>query len=281
MNKLLIIVFALLFFGGCDEIPPDVSNPNLGGGGEIDTTVQNQKRNVFVEEFTGFRCVNCPEGSKRIANFIDTYGERLVAVSIHAGFFSNPYPENNFDFRTEDGDQLLQLLGPEGGYPAATINRTKFENDAFLLDKDSWAGYISQDLETDPLVKIEMKKEYNSGNRTLDLDLKFHIQEDLDNELRYSIIITESGLVDAQLTPDSSPDLDLNYVHNHVFRQIIPQYDGKKIEEEALSGKILDVTESITLNSDWNAEKCEVIVIAHRFGDSIEILQVVEKSITE
>ncbi len=283
MKKLLIVIYtivAITFFTGCDEIPPDVSNPgsSVGGGG---STVDDQMRNVFVEEFTGFRCVNCPEGSAKLAQFIDTHQGRLMAVSIHAGFFSNPYPVNKYDFRTPDGDQLLQLLGPEGGYPAATINRTKFDGDNFLLDKESWAGYIDQELAATPKVKIDLKKEYNTSNRTLDLDLDFYIQEDISDELRYSVIITESHLIDAQLTPDSSPDKDLNYEHNHVLRKVYPQYDGKKIDGSTLANEVLNVKTSIILDSKWKAENCEVIVIAHRFGETIEVLQVVQKHVAE
>ncbi len=283
MNKIWIVLCTIVvmgFFVGCDEIPPDVSNPgaSLGGGG---STVDDQQRNVFVEEFTGFRCVNCPEGSQRIANFIDTYGDRLVAVSIHAGFFSNPYPENKYDFRTNEGNQLLQLLGPEGGYPAATIDRTKFEGDKFLLDKESWAGYIAQELAVTPKVKIDLKKEYNTSNRKLDLDLDFYIQEDIADELRYSVIITESELVDAQLTPESSPGLDLEYVHKHVLRKVYPQYDGQKIDGSTLAGEKLNVKTSITLENDWDPKHCEVIVIAQQIGDNIQILQAVQKAISE
>src|ERR1700741_1300369 len=83
-------------------------------------------RKVLIEEFTGVRCVNCPDGSAEIENLLSLYGGNLVAVSIHSGFFSDPYPDNLYDFRTPEGDQLLNYLGQPLGYPTAVIDRKLF-----------------------------------------------------------------------------------------------------------------------------------------------------------
>ena len=99
--------------------------------------------------------------------------------------------------------------------------------------------------------------------------------------MRYSVIITESHIIDAQLTPDSSPEKDLNYEHNHILRKVFPQYDGIKIDGSTSANEVLNVKTSIVLDSEWKVENCEVIVIAHRFGETIEVLQVIQKHITE
>ena len=87
MKKITILLLAGLFLVlGCEEasivIHPDMEND------PTDTTdTDSIVRQVLIEEFTGVRCVNCPEGSIAIENLLEAYDEQLVAISIHSGFF--------------------------------------------------------------------------------------------------------------------------------------------------------------------------------------------------
>ena len=43
-------------------------------------------RAVLIEDFTGQKCINCPNGTNAINNIVEAYGEEnVVAVGIHSG----------------------------------------------------------------------------------------------------------------------------------------------------------------------------------------------------
>ena len=81
MKKHILLLAAAIFaLTACDEVPPKVTGSM--GGGVIESPVEDQLRQVIIEEFTGVRCVNCPAGSSAIQDLLAIHGERLVAVSM-------------------------------------------------------------------------------------------------------------------------------------------------------------------------------------------------------
>ncbi len=281
----ILLTFSLLTFYACDEIPPDVSNmAGMQGGGGTSVNVDDQVRHALIEEFTGVRCINCPAGSAAIENLLDSYGEELVAISIHAGFFSPPYTQSLYDFQTPDGDNLLNYLGQPLGFPTAVVNRKSFSGDAaeLQLNQSDWAGAIATELQETPKVKIGVEHTYNAASREVDLTATLFVQETItDVDPRITVMLTENGVVDHQLTPQSSPDTDPDYVHKHVLRDIITNFDGNAIVTPLTAGAEISEPFSFTVSPDWDADKCEIIVLVHQNGVNKEVIQVVQVHLVE
>jgi hypothetical protein len=273
MNKLshFLFLFALLTYFGCEEIPPTL-NPNMGGGPGDPTDVDSQQRQVLIEEFTGVRCVNCPAGSEAIEVLKGIYGPRLVVVSIHAGSFAPPYPESLYDFRTPQGNSILSYLGEPLGYPTAVVNRRLFDGEFDLqLGQNQWAGYVAQELAGQPKIKIGLEKDYISASRSLKVDATLYVQETIAaGDVRISAMITESDILDYQLTPD---DKQPDYKHKHVLRTMMTAYDGNPITEVLGQGAVIEKSFTMTLPESWNAGNCRVIVFVHLNGAQKDVLQ--------
>ena len=266
-------VFLLLAVGAaCTEIGPTITP--LEDSGTPSTPVVQR---VFVEEFSGVRCVNCPAGSAEIARLESLYPGRLVVSSIHAGFFSNPYAENRYDFRTPEGNNLLNLLGQPLGYPSAVINRRKFEGEADLqLSRAQWAGFIAEELGKPPQLDLRMAVNYDSTRRELraDLDVVRLVQGLSTEGLRLSVFMTESNIADMQLGPDGK---NPEYLHQHVLRRALTPYDGSPVGEDLGTRSTVRRSYTFLLPSNWNASNCRIIAVAHRSGSSWDVLQVIEK----
>ena len=274
----LVLSIALLS-SSCEEIPP-VINPF--DGNPVDTTVdiENQQRQVLIEEFTGVRCVQCPAGSAEIETLLAIHGERLVAVSIHAGDFAPPFPQSLVDFRTEEGEQLINFLGPPISYPSAVIDRKLFEGENdLILGRNDWAGYIAEQKAIAPRVKIALKSTFNPTSRKVDLEVKLYPQEDIaDPDVRISVMLTESNIVDIQDTPDGKIN---DYVHRHALRDMLTSYLGEAITEPLTTGTILTKNFSYTLPAGWNEEEMDAIAFVHLGGGSKEVLQAIGTHIIE
>lgn len=249
----LLLFFALFQFS-CEEIGPNI---DLGGG---DST-----KKVIIEEFTGVRCVNCPEGSEVIENLVGTYGDQLIPISIHSGFFSSPYPESNHDFRTDEGEEINTLLGTASAWPAASVNRTVFEGASDLIvGKNSWPGYIAQALAEAPAVEVGISKSFNAGTRLLEVTANLDFTESISDPLLISIMITENNIVDAQLTPEGK---DLSYSHKHVLRGMVTSASGDSYSGGTNAGDTGSQSFSFTLPNDWVESNCEIVAVVHSGAD--------------
>ncbi|MEM1321970.1 MAG: Omp28-related outer membrane protein [Bacteroidota bacterium] len=283
MKKINILLFAALTFlaFGCNEIKPEISPIIDNGECAVvnKSEVLTQGRQVIIEEFTGVRCVNCPGGSEAIEELLDIHGSKLIAVSIHAGFFSPPYPESQYDFRTSDGDNLLSFLGEPLGFPTAVVNRHQFPNESNLqVGRNSWASYIEQELAVPPRIKLAINQDFDVATRELTIEISVFPEGDFPEEdVRISAMITENGVADMQLTPDGKI---ADYEHKHIFRDMITNFDGNPLTPEQLA-----TTEGFcksyvtTLDEAWDVNKCKVIAFAHLGGASKQVLQAAEVSL--
>lgn len=259
----LFTFFAILTFG-CDEIVAP-----------IDLQITPTGRRVLVEEFTGVRCVNCPEGSKKIKELIENeiYGDYVIPISIHAGFFANPYDSSLYDFRTPQGSSLqTNLLGPVGGYPAASINRTIYPNETELpIALSKWAGYIIQDILELPKVEVDITPTYDSTSRQLSVTVDLDFSETVTTSLGISVMILENDIVDYQLTKNGK---EHDYVHQHVLRTMLTNYAGESIAiGQTKAGSTPTFTYTFTLPTAWNADNCEIVAFVSQKGTDLNVLQ--------
>jgi len=272
MYKKHFLLLALLsfFFFSCEEIAPTVTGSMPGDGGG--PNVGDQQRQVLIEEFTGVRCVNCPAGSAAIQDLLSIYGDQLVAVSIHAGEFSPPYADSKYDLRTPEGDQIINYLGAPFGFPTAVVNRKQFDgNFGLQLSQSKWAGHIAEESALPPKVKIALTPEYNPATRKLDAEITLFVQEDItEDDVRISLMITESGIHDLQLTPSGK---DPDYTHNHVLRGMMTNFEGEIISEPLTTGAEITRHFSYTFPDEWVPENCELVGFVSLGGDKKDVLQ--------
>jgi len=272
MRYILLIVCMISFFS-CKENPPVVPSAP-----DFDTS-----RKILVEEFTGVGCVQCPSGSEELENLLGSFGNNLVVVSIHAGDFVNPLPESNVDFKTDDGENLLNYLGAPFFYPSAVVNRRDYDGGVYLLQygKDEWAGFINEELQKEAKITVNISKTYDTDNRELQVQVSGIAQEELVGDLRMTIMISESNIVDAQLD-QAQGGLVLDYVHKHAMRTILTKFDGDSFATRLAAEENYDLTYTTTIPENWKAENCEIIAFVNLVdGQNKEILQVEEAHVED
>lgn len=262
MYSKIYILLALCFcLTSCEEkmvVIPEI-NPPPGD------------RKVLIEEFTGVKCTNCPQGSAEIENLIALFGDKLVPISIHAGFFSTPLPNNDYDFRTATGDDLLNYLTEPGGYPAAVINRTKV-NTKIHLGQSQWASAIEAEFAKDPIVGIDISLSTESGS----VGAKISVVglEDIAEPIYLTVLAVENNVKDAQLTPSGIIE---DYSHKHVLRGALSASTGDKIAESINTGESLSQSFSFDPSSILNMDNLGIIAFVHyNKGDQKQVLQVEE-----
>lgn len=234
-------------------------------------------KKALMEEFTGVRCVNCPQAKIEIENLQSEslFGEDFIAVSYHAGFFSRPYNDSKNDYRTEQGDNILDFLDQPIGFPSGVVNRKQFsgEDDLQIEAFATWGGFVGQELEAAAIMSLDLETTYNAANRILNVSVGITPTQNISDALNLSMLITENDIVDVQLTPDGKVG---NYAQTHVFRSMITNTFGNPINEALIANQTISSIFSFTLPNEWVAENCKVVAFVHHAEQSKEVLQVEE-----
>jgi hypothetical protein len=268
-NPFIFIALLTVLFTACKEVPPVITPLQSDNNGQV------VPRRALIEEFTGVRCVNCPAGTADILNLQSIYKDRLIAIGIHAGSFSLPYTESTIDFRTEEGNNIINLLGRPLGYPSAVVNRKKFDGEFNLqVGRSQWAGFLAQELATPPVIDVKLSVTYSKISRKVQVKVDLTPLQALSNpEIRVSVMILEDKIVNEQLTPDGKQP---NYVHRHNLRKMLTPYDGEIITNLLKNVATLSKNYSLTLPDGWFDLNCSIVAFAHLGGDKLEVLQAVE-----
>lgn len=248
----------------------------------IEPFVPTGDRVVLIEEFTGKGCTNCPKGSRELDNLLLQFPNNLIAVSIHAGFFANPqfFPLGIYDLRTDEGEFLFDYLGPNLGYPAGVVNRTLVNGD-MQLGLNQWASAITAQIQQTPDVELSVSSSFDPVSRLLQVGVTTIGKRSLSGEVRLSVMLTESGIVDAQDDQEAGGIVQ-DYVHNHVMRIMLTPAAGAKISDGLAIGATNTFTQSLILPDDWNADKMEAIAFVSLInGNNFPVLQAAQVHLHE
>ena len=270
------IVIGTVLVPSCDIVEEPYLVPV---GGNDTNTVGENVRKVLLEDYTGQKCPNCPEAAEIAHGLQETYGEQVVIIAVHAGFYSVPDASGDFtaDYRTSEGGELNAYFAFPA-YPMGMVNRTSFSGSTILL-KDSWEGAVSDQLELAAEAQITITNTYNAGTRKLDCTLETEFLHDLQGTYNICAFIIESGIVSPQQTEGG---VVTDYVHNHMLRASMNGTWGDPAGSDgsAVGGAVVTNNYSFTLPAEWNAANCAVVAFVYN-ATTLEVVQAEEEAIEE
>jgi len=285
-----ICLIALVGIVACTEKPPfiDLAEPVPVEAGLVDTSFivteipSPQDRVVFIEDFSGVQCVNCPKGNAKVAEIVEEHPGRVIGLTLHAGEFAVPFGNNisKEEFVTEETVDLDGFLGIQV-YPSITIDRHAFNGEVPITGQfiNTWNILAEERLEVPTPVNLTLSQTYNEADSTYRIRFEAVYTQDVADEAHnYSIFLAESGIIDAQLSSDTElypPNgLIREYVHDHVVRDMITPSLGNSLTSENLVEGLSIIKEfKLTLDENWVADNMEIIAIVHNSGELKEIIQ--------
>ncbi|MDR0969158.1 MAG: Omp28 family outer membrane lipoprotein [Lentimicrobiaceae bacterium] len=269
----LLLLFAT--FASCDKIDEPYIKPG-GGGGVVPPG--EAVRKVLLEEYTGHRCPNCPNGAAIAKQIQEIFGEQAIVMAVHAGMFSNPGSSPyTTDYRTAAGsawDSYFEVGNQ--GYPSGIINRQRFDG-KIVLGRDSWTEIVAGLVTVEADASITISPTYNGTTRKLELDINTEFLNVLEGEFWLQVCLLESGMISAQLNQSTIIE---DYVHNHVLRQDINGIWGETLASNVVVGEKYSKLYEITLDEKYVAENCAVVAFVYN-SETKEIVQAEEVHIIE
>lgn len=281
----------------CDKIDPPYTEPIIS---PIDTTgndsIITRTRKVLLEDYTGHTCGNCPKAADAAEAVVQLYGDRIVVLGVHAGFFSTPVPpaplpsgapQGSYfmDFRTIDGttwDNPQNFGISTVGNPNGMVNR-KIINGNRVVSYTNWASAVQTILNDSADIGTKIFTEYNSATRGVNITVRGKLYSgNIPNNLKLVVLISESNIItwqtDYALTPnDHVPD----YNHKHVLRGTVNGAWGELFANALTPAEtILEKNYTYTLNNVWNENNCSVAAFIYD-ENTLEVLQADEVKILD
>ncbi len=280
-RKIFVVILALfIVFYGCDIIEePYTETTNSCGHDNLSIPIKK----VLVEDYTGFKCGNCPEAHEKLQNLITSYCDHIIPVSIHVGYFATPSstPPYTTDFRTPAGDEYNTFFGADAaGLPIGMVNRTQY-NGSVLITPDAWADAVSKQLESAPVIDLQVENEYDTSTRNVNSDVTVSFLENFSGDLYLSLWLVEDSIIDYQKDYNSDPVDIPDYVHRFVLRGAINGTWGEQIfSGEASQNKQLNFSFSYALDTAYNYKNCYVVAFVYK-PETKEVLQAEKEKIAE
>lgn len=244
-------------------------------------------RTVLVEDYTGFRCPNCPRAAEALKDLECMYGARVVPLAVHVGeTFASPEnnPDGSFstDFRTPIGAAYDAEFGNSLFLPNGLINRKKYDGFHPQLF-NSWAGHVANILAQPAEALVHVDVAYNEASREATATIKVSALTDLNNfPYRLVVLLSEDSVIDWQLDNAANPPEIEDYVHMHVLREGFTAAWGNPVNGgNALSaGETETTTHSLIIDEEYVDHNCNVVAFIYR-DDTKEVIQAEYKPITE
>jgi len=258
----------LLVLPSCDYIEAPYTE-KIDGGGEVTANPQN----VLLLDFTGHTCKSCPKAHRTIEQLRTLYGDRVVPVAFHLGYFAKTQSGTRFttDFRTPEGG-LLEKYYEFVSFPIGTVQNISKEG---LIQHGSWPSEVSAYMGDESPVKIDLKTSYLQGLHALTAKVDLTALAPVEGTLYLAAWVVQDSIIDWQKDEDFE-DMDIpDYVHMHVFRTSFNGLWGEAMN--AVPGVAKDFTFtrdlSVALKPEWKQENCRVVVVVYREEDK-RVIQV-------
>ncbi len=218
------------------------------------------KRVVLLEEFTGQYCVNCPIAHNVIENLAGQYPDNLICVSIHAGGDAFSIGEDQIPgfvgLRIPQGEIYAAAAGANA-FPCGVVNRK-----GSVQTHEQWAGLI-RDAVQQPS-HLDLNVEARLDGSTIEITTNIEPYENINGFLQLWVV--ESGIKAMQMLPTGG--IDMEYVHNHVFRAAVNGGDGEAVD--LVINEPFKNTNTIALKPNWNVENLSIVAFVYTRDGGVE-----------
>jgi len=269
-NSILFSLIAL-FLWQCDTIDGKFIEDNNSLCGDASLPVPIKK--VILEDYTGFRCGNCPRAAEKIEELSPVYCDHIIPVSIHVGYFATPSGSTyTSDYRTPEGTAYNDYFGSESaGLPVGMVNRTEF-NGKKLLAHDDWSAAILAQINQAPKLDIIINPEYLPDDSSFNLKIETGFLKTISQKLMLNIWLVEDSIIDWQKDYDAKPQDIEGYIHNHLFRESLTDIWGSELSGNTTQNSFINSDFSGKLNNKYKPNEIYIVAFV-AVKESREILQ--------
>ena len=238
-------------------------------GGEVEPS----GKTVLIKDFTGARCVHCPEAAEYAHNLQQQLDpDHIFILSVHAGYLAQPvgqYP----NFLTDEG---TTWYNDNTSNPLFSVDHVAL-TDGHTLFVEQIDNPVSASLNEEQSFEIVINNAYDADTRKLDVSAELIALADMEGNYHVTVALVEDHIVGWQLTPEA---INKEYVFRNVFRGTLNGADGVGFASGVVNADQQFLANySTQLNPEYNADECYVMVYVHDKNQGDKIVQTAMRKI--
>lgn len=220
-------------------------------------------RNVLIEDFTGQRCLNCPNASAQIDSLIAQYGhDAIIAVSIHSGPLGFKGNAKLTGLATDLGDTYYNHWNCDH-QPIGLVNRL-----GGLQDYPAWPALVRQALSQKSTIEMEATVHYNDTTREAAFKVNI-LGTSGTTKGKLQLWVIEDSITAMQIMPNGKAKAD--YVHQHVLRAAVNGEWGQNVVID--EGVLRTIDARYYIDSAWNPKHLWLVAFVY---DNDGVTQVIK-----
>ena len=199
-HYLVYFISIIVLFSSCDIVEePFVITYEVSDSCDAQTFVENSqipKQKVLLEDYTGHQCGNCPRAAEMAHILKDSiYGDQLIILTVHAGWFSRTSDDYPTDYSTEVGNDWDAFFGNSAaGNPNGMINRINYPN-GHIYQHTQWSQKIEEQLLSPPSIEIKIHANFNAAANLICIDTQTEILNQSNSDLSITVVLIEDSLI--------------------------------------------------------------------------------------
>lgn len=270
-----ITAMLALFIGliACDKVDNPYEGQASGGekvvGDSIWSDTSVTFRKMYVEEFTGHTCFNCPRFTKNLIDWSEgKYAGKIVITAIHWGGFAVPEPPDYpDDWRDEIGEEINNKYAVTSN-PAILANRMQSAS----VGPGQWETTLDTEFakSNDPSLKLDLLSIRDTTKNENKIVVRGIALKDITGDHTVALmLVTDSVIAPQKDRGTRVPD----YAHRHMLRGAIGPALGNGFITGAL-GKGDTVIKEFNFKpeTDWDVKKLYIHAFV-RNNDTEEVIQ--------
>ena len=253
MKKLFYILCVALAAVSCEIIPE---------GDRIEEVPQvESSQRVLLTEFTGFKCVNCPDAADVAHTLLESYPENVVVVAMHpeGNSFTDPGTDTDNDYRCSAAQTYYAAFGGTTvtPFPKGVINWKKM-NGMYMNDYMLWTAAVTKEMQEEKGYGVSIKSIGDAAAQSTSITVTVNnLGGDITNP-NLVLLVTEDNIIGKQSSHEEEIE---EYEHNHVLRTTITDVwgdaltleDGATVEKQYAFGGFDD--------NGWVMNNCNIVAV--------------------
>lgn len=217
----------------------------------IEVTPPTVQRAVLLEDFTGQRCVNCPEANQTAHELQADYGtDKVVVVAHHSAPYGLWPSREQVGLRTALADRYAQHWKVEM-QPSGLVNRR-----GGLLNRFAWRTAVHEALQQPTPLRIALRTTRGGQGEGTSVQVELHSSAALQGKLQ--VWIVENDIVAPQILPSG---FRADYVHQHVLRAAVNGDWGEHVTLKANSSSTHSYP--LMLDSTWQKPHLQLVAFVY------------------
>ena len=295
------VLFAIGFLS-CDKIDAPYRESSGGVTGRNDTVIisgdtiffpldlTTPAKKVLVEDYTGHTCGKCPFAGVYLNDTLkQIYGDKLVVISVHGGYFAEPCPPHTLppgapagsfalDLRCQTSQDWYTTFAVSSN-PNGMIDRIDYPASQ-LKTPDGWSAPLQAESVLAPEMKIRIINHYNAATRELKTGVYSKFLGNKTGTYKLTVVLIEDGIIDWQLWDSPHAiEFDPAYLNHGVLRGGINGSFGSVIATGSITnGTVNLIGYSYVLDNAWIASNCKVVAFVYD-ETNYKVLQVEEADV--